>query len=462
VLFASVDPASLPRQALALEAVQETYMPLVMVRYSSAPAVFGVQPNPYNMLFGSLSLLAPEMVSASVSWVRYDGIYWADIEPSPGERNWQVLEIFDENIRILNENKLTPLVTVRVTPDWAQRVPGFSCGPIREENLDEFAAFMGDLAKRYSQYPQRIDYWEIWNEPDVDHLLVAKDSPFGCWGDADLPDYGGGYFGEMLQKVYPAIKEANPQAKVVIGGLLLDCDPDNPPEGKDCISARFIDGVVKQAPNSFDVVNFHGYAYWWETDEGDWDRNHINWGHRGGVVLGQMDYVNQVLIDNHLDKPIMATETALVCYESNPLCPGAEFFDDQANYVIRLYTRSYGHGLLGTIWYTIDSPDWRWSGLMDENDQPRPAFNAYRFLASILRGADYQKDLSEGNLEGYQFERLNTHYQIYWSNFQDEVFTIQLPLGTQAVLDKFGVDVTPSGQTLEIGFDPRIIVISSQ
>lgn len=439
-------------------------MPLVMDRYSSDPSIFGVQPNPYNLLFDSLSVLTPEMVSASVSWVRYEGVHWGKVEPNPGERNWQVLEIFDKNIQILNENDLTPIVTVRFTPDWAQKVPGYSCGPIREENIDDFAAFMGDLAKRYSQYPKRIDYWEIWNEPDVYHLLVAKDSPFGCWGDADLPDYGGGYYGEMLKEVYPAIKEVNPQAKVVIGGLLLDCDPDNPPPSKskeDCLSARFLDGIVKQAPQSFDIVNFHGYAYWWATDKGDWDRNHINWGHRGGVVLGQLDYVRQVLSDNHLDKPIMATETALVCDESNLFCPSEEYYDAQANYVIRLYTRSYAYGLLGTIWYTIDSPDWRWSALMGDGYQPRPAFNAFSFLASILSEADYQNDLSIGNLEGYQFERLKTQYQIYWSNFQDEVFTIQLPSGTQAVLDKYGMDVTPPGQSLEIGFDPRIIVISS-
>jgi hypothetical protein len=40
-------------------------------------------------------------------------------------------------------------------------------------------------------------------------------------------NFGGEYYGNMLKIVYPAIKSADPQAQVLVGGLLLDCDPVN-------------------------------------------------------------------------------------------------------------------------------------------------------------------------------------------------------------------------------------------
>ncbi len=63
---------------------------------------------------------------------------------------------------------------------------------------------------------------------------------FGCWGDPnDKTYYGGEYYAEMLKRAYPAVKAANPQAIVLNGGLLLDCDPRYPPPGKDCLPADF-------------------------------------------------------------------------------------------------------------------------------------------------------------------------------------------------------------------------------
>ena len=56
-----------------------------------------------------------------------------------------------------------------------------------------------------------MTYWEIWNEPDVESLIVDPNSLYGCWGHNKDPSYEGGYFAEMLKKVYPAMKEANPK-----------------------------------------------------------------------------------------------------------------------------------------------------------------------------------------------------------------------------------------------------------
>ena len=45
---------------------------------------------------------------------------------------------------------------------------------------------------------------------------------FGCWDDPEDAYYGGEYYAEMLKVVYPVIKEADPEAKVLFGGLLYE------------------------------------------------------------------------------------------------------------------------------------------------------------------------------------------------------------------------------------------------
>jgi len=106
--------------------------------------------------------------------------------------------------------------------------------------------------------------------------------------------YGGGYYAEMLKAVYPAIKEADPQAQVLIGGLLLDCDPTHPPEGKDCKPSKFLEGILKNdGGDYFDIISFHGYPPYSGADIGGGlynDVHHPYWESRGGVVLGKVDF----------------------------------------------------------------------------------------------------------------------------------------------------------------------------
>src|SRR5512145_713220 len=124
------------------------------------------------------------------------------------------------------------------TPTWALK-SGYTCGAVSQAALEEFGDFVFDAVQRYSAPPYNVKYWELWNEPDVVNYL-------GCWGDEADPYYGGSYYAEMLKVAYPKIKAADPEAQVLTGGLLLDCDPVNPPENlqipgtpKNCTSARF-------------------------------------------------------------------------------------------------------------------------------------------------------------------------------------------------------------------------------
>src|SRR5215510_7160979 len=117
----------------------------------------------------------------------------------------------------------------------------------------------------------------------------------------------------MLKRVYPAIKQAYPTAQGGLGGLLIDCDPDHPPAGKNCQSAHFLEGVLRNGgTTAFDILAYHGYAYW-NRQQHDWDLNQGNWAARGGATSGKLAFLRATLQRYNVRKPIMLNETALLC-----------------------------------------------------------------------------------------------------------------------------------------------------
>jgi hypothetical protein len=416
-----------------------------------APSVFGAEINA-----GAVGATAAKANAAGITWVRYNGLRWSAVEPDRGARDWGQLGAAESELQVLAAQGLTPVVIVSSTPGWAQQFPGVACGPIKADALDAFAGFMSDLATRYSRPPYNVHHWEIWNEPDVDPALVARNSVFGCWGDAKDPYYGGGYYAEMLKRIYPAIKQADPAAQVVFGGLLLDCDPDHPPVGKDCQPARFLEGVLRGGGGAaFDILAYHGYSRW-SPGQHDWDLEFFYWSPRGGVELGKLAFLRAVLARYNTVKPIIADEVGLLCPGS---CPPQEFAAAQANYVLRLYTRAWAHDLSGALWYTLNGPGWHESALLDAAQAPRPSYQALKFLATLLKGAEYVGPMSNGALEGYIFRKGTASYRICWTN-DSSVVMLPLPAATSAVYDKLGNLHSPEGASLEVGFEP--VVIESQ
>ena len=232
-----------------------TFIPIIL-QPPGEPAVFGIEmESDWNE-----SLL--DMASkAGVNWVRRNGVLWDRIEVVEGIRDWSAIASLESEMILLSQKNFELILIVRGVPEWAQTENGYNCGPIAQTKFSAFASFMGELVSRYSQPPYNVRYWEIGNEPDFPYS--ERDIPFGCWGDSNDPYYGGGYYGELLKVIYPVIKAADPDAQVLVGGLLLDCDPNNPPPGKDCTSSKFLEGILRGgAGSAFDGVSFHSYDYY--------------------------------------------------------------------------------------------------------------------------------------------------------------------------------------------------------
>ncbi|MDO8663050.1 MAG: family 1 glycosylhydrolase [Candidatus Omnitrophota bacterium] len=178
------------------------------------------------------------MKEAGVGWVRMDFL-WQDIEPEEGKFNF---EKYDKVVGLLYQNNIHLLGILDYSVDWAATCGGWNCPP-KDNRL--FVKFAIMVIKRYKD---KIKYWEVWNEPD------------SCtyWSEQDgLKSYC-----SLLKDVYRAAKLADPDCKILNGGLALGLSSIN----------RLYDNGAK---NYFDILNLHFF----ENPE-----------HGEGVIKGVINY----------------------------------------------------------------------------------------------------------------------------------------------------------------------------
>jgi hypothetical protein len=423
--------------------------------YRSGRSLLSVEsPEPLGMpLMGTevrkpTPLVQQRLAEAGFNLVRLNGLRWMHVEPQEGVRFWESMDALEQDLAALSDAGQEIILVIRDAPDWARVHYAYPCGPILEDKLETFASFVYEAVLRYSAPPYNVRYWELGNEPDVDHSLVRTNSAYGCWGDRNDDYYGGSYYAEMLKVVYPAIKAANPDVEVLIGGLLLDCDPTNAAENEDCTPARFLEGVlINGGGGYFDALSYHSYFHYWGSlaEEETWR----SWEPRGGVNLGKIDFLREVTAAYGYEKPVFLTEIALLCPEQaggyfNAYCnpPGEEFYEAQADYVVWTYIRSWASGLSGIIWFYMESPGWRNAAMLVGDQEPLPSYEAFRYMRKFLDGAGYRRVVVEvPQARVFEFEKDGGLIWIAWSP-DDQPRVIRLPNNTVRVTDKYGVPIS--------------------
>ncbi len=399
----------------------------------------------------------PLLKSANAGWIRRTAISWREIEPVEGQRNWAALSGIEQEFKLAGEQGFKLVAVVRDAPVWAQAVQGVGCGPIKAEKYRAFGAFMRDLVARYGQSPYNVHYWEIWNEPDIAPQLVPAGSLWGCWGNAKDAYYGGEAYGEMLKVIYPMVKSGRSDAQVMVGGLLLDCDPRQPPAGKDCMPARFLEGVLKAGGNNaFDGVAFHAYDYYDTSRRGVYSNSnwHSSSASTGPVVTEKVTYVSELLSKYGVQgKFLMNTEMALVCGRdgTESRCLTQEYADTKAAYVVEAYAASLAQGLRAAMWYNLSG--WRGSGLLDAFGGKTSAYQAYAFASSRLSGASSIMAIVPGQgIQGYEVGKGAGRMWVIWA-IDGNRHVLALPEAPRATFDIAGKPIQP-GKTMTISSMP--------
>ncbi|MCL5951113.1 MAG: glycoside hydrolase family 5 protein [Chloroflexi bacterium] len=446
------------------------YLPNVLRNFPPPLPVFGIQLTSIDAS-GGLN----QIVTAKAYWVG-SSVSWSAVESSPGTRYWAALASQEQQWINAANNGLTPIINIRSTPAWAQVYQGYSCGPMTTATFGNFATFMHDLVARYSQPPYNIKYWEIWNEPDVDHSLVPPDSPFGCWGNSsDRLYYGGSYYAQMLKVVYPQIKAADPLAQVLVGGLLLDCDPRGPctsvshassqatesnkdPHVADAIRndplpPMFFEGILQGGGGPFfDGVSFHAYDYY-QGALGQYYNPNWNsaWNTTGPVVGAKAVFIKSILAKYGVTgKFLMNTEMGLIDYGA----ADSNFEATKAYYVAQGYSAAIAQGLRANSWYSLYG--WTNSGLLDSGGSPLPAYNAFKFAASELENAQSGRTITPASgVTGYEVTLPDRRIWVIWS-LDGAPHAVNLPGVPLAIYHVDGTPVGPS-PVLTVTLEPIYI-----
>ena len=419
------------------------YFPSVLQPHRGHP-VFGVEMD--SVSDGSLLDLASD---AGVRWVRRNGVFWNEIEAVEGVRNWSVMADLESEMALLNRNGMQLVLIVRGVPEWARTDDGYVCGPIARAKFTAFASFMGELVRRYSQPPYNVRYWELGNEPDAP--FISYTSPFGCWGDPGNRFYGGTEYGKMLKAIYPEVKAADPDAQVLVGGLLLDCDPNYPPPGKSCTMSKFLEGIlVEGAGQSFDGVSFHSYDYY-DNSLGMYSNKNWNGSSAttGPILDIKAGYLNSVLEHYNLpDKYLMVTESALVC--NNVYGCGSNYEPTKAIYIAQSYVESMASRVSSSIWYSYTN-NWKSTSLI-ESSNPKPAYYAFQNANQRFYNAVFRQKTSIEGLSVYEFTRNGDRVWIAWS-MDGQEHLLSLPDTPVRMWDLFGSPIPPSRE-FSIGIQP--------
>lgn len=164
--------------------------------------------------------------AAGMTTVRID-VSWAMLQPVDGNSydEWGTAFV-DRMIALCNERGISPLITLWLTPGWANNYAGSTILPT---DVGDYARVAQWAAARYTN---KVAGWEVWNEQNSPAFLVGAD-PVA--------------YTNLLRAAYPAFHAGYPDTTVVFGGLEYN---------DDAWLARAYDAG---AQGSFDAMATHPY-----------------------------------------------------------------------------------------------------------------------------------------------------------------------------------------------------------
>jgi hypothetical protein len=184
-------------------------------------------------LFGPPGEFVPQARALGAGLVRAY-LFWSQVEPEPGHYRWDTVDALLGQLS--GDEELW--ITLCSSSPWGTRQPTDFLPPSPAVDQRAYAEFVRQVVGHCAG---RVRYWQCDNEPSNTDLLWA--------GTAEE-------YVDQLQTMYRAVKEADPDAAVVLGGCGYDVfssDPGSAPR-------QFFDHVAKAGRDAFDLFSVHLYG----------------------------------------------------------------------------------------------------------------------------------------------------------------------------------------------------------
>ena len=324
-------------------------------------------------------------LNAGSRWDRFD-FSWPNIETT--NNNWN-FGAYDTLVDDLHAAGMENLVGILLwTPDWASSVgaPGglgafssdqrpfgwYAPTPRVASTLRATSAASAPPQGLYlswddpgnhwgnyvytvvSRYKDRVEYWEMWNEPEWDYFWTGTST-----------DYA-----QLLKIGYQATKAACPDCTVLFGGLHYWA---NTSYYRWVLSTLNDDPTASQNNYFFDVMSVHLYS-----------RSSSIYDEVANIRSGMTTY-------NVGDHPIWLTETGVPVWDDGLVDPDPSKYDyaatqdEAAAYLIQSYANAWASDVERYFFFrTHDSDMSEYFGLIRNDHSLRPAYVAYQVANTYL------------------------------------------------------------------------------
>ncbi|MEP3237504.1 MAG: hypothetical protein ABJX94_00105 [Flavobacteriaceae bacterium] len=197
--------------------------------------------SPFGIQAGTLEdSLVAKAANIGVKWTRL-GASWPSIEKEKGIYSW---EETDKAFEVALKNGITPFITIGVGNELYSKLTTYDDPKLAEiygyrpeppiKDTIAMRAFLAFTKAIVERYKDKIDYWEVWNEPNHRNY----------WGAT--PD--GKEYGRLLLQTAEVIKEIDPSSKV-IGGSMAG------------INASFTNDFLSVGSDKIiDIISYHNYG----------------------------------------------------------------------------------------------------------------------------------------------------------------------------------------------------------
>jgi hypothetical protein len=308
------------------------------------------------------------MQQAGIKWGRQD-FNWKRIEREPGSYDW---EPYDRLVETCRAHGLLLFGNLAYNPTFHD--------PRSPEGVEAYCAFARAAVKRYKG---KVDYWQIWNEPNG-----------GFW--KGTPEE----YARLMAAAGKAIHAANPEAKV-LGLNMAFCD---------VLWAKKILAAVPY--DCFDIACFHPYRPpcdpeesfdWWELDQyvKSWHRHDLTPDYPlvNMSFLEQTEELLKVMRQFGRPKPMWITE---ICWNTH-IHPYGTSELRQADLLVRFHVLALASGKIEKVfWWTLKDTGTRqfdqadMVGLVRADLSPKYSYYAFGWMTRMLETTRWVRNDSFG------------------------------------------------------------------
>lgn len=347
--------------ALALLAISNLAIPILGTGSLSIGSN-GTISYPSRLLYGVCS--APwtlterdcqEMRNLGVKHVRMDFL-WIDFErtrDAPFD-----FSKYDRFLQLTKSYGLQIVAFLWTLPSWLIPAGGDKFTIPTGTDFDDFVTQYGQFVYAVvNHFKDEIIYFEVWNEPNN----------YGFWKDPEGTIEGIHVRGKaitkyvaLLTEAYTQAKAANPNCKIVTGGL----------SENDYV---YVQGIYENgAKGYFDYLGLH--PYFWRSS---WDPDFVDWNSSAFDYLPKIKLVRDLMVANGDEsKDIFITEVGI----GGATCTNEELQANRTKRTVEKIRQEYPF-VNAIMWYQFrdkggsESPNW---GLLRNDYTPRQMYEAYR------------------------------------------------------------------------------------